>query len=204
MPFCVFIAGGSCSGKTTFARALSKILARMYSVTFVMVDDYYRDVSEMPEEDLRRYNFDQPGAIDVGALVEDIKRLKRNESIRRRKYDFVTHAQLAVDGVNAPGQVVIVEGIFALCYPELNDLAGLKIYLDVDDDIRLIRRIRRDCRERGRSLESVIEQYLNSVRPMQRRHIMPSAQNADMVLKPEENGNINLENVVQKISEAIR
>jgi len=179
-PFVIAIAGGSGSGKTLLAQSLISVLPPCASV-FLSQDSYYHSLpahySACPES----YNFDHPDALDWELLAEHLEGLRRLERVEVPRYCFVTHRRIGSDQLD-PAQFIILEGTLILHDPRLVHLADLRIFLDVDADIRLLRRIARDTRERGRSLESVLEQYVGTVRPMFERFVRPTRENADLVL----------------------
>mgnify|MGYP001316447370 CR=1 FL=1 len=177
----ILIAGGTCSGKTTIAREIGKQLARS-TMTIFSHDQYYRDLSHMSEKELSEVNFDHPDAIDYELLISDVIRLINKQKVVLPNYDFITHKRsggsIIIDGTD----IIILEGIFALYYPDLVQLANLKIYVDTDADIRLARRIRRDIRERGFTIDSVLRQYMDTVKPMHEVFIEPTKKHADIII----------------------
>ena len=175
------ITGGSGSGKTLIADALRTAL-RPHSVTVLREDDYYRDNRATPDFHPERFNFDDVAARDHGLLTEHLKALKAGLSIDMPRYDFVEHTRLSGRVTVEPTDIVIVEGTHVLHSADLRALYGHTIYLDVPDDIRLIRRILRDVAERRRSVETVTNQYLQTVRPMHYRFTEPTRIFADRVV----------------------
>jgi uridine kinase len=175
------VAGGTASGKTTVVQA---ILDRVgwERIAHIQHDSYYKDLSHLPLEERRQFNFDHPDALDTLLLVKHLQVLRQGESVEVPEYDFATYSRLPATRTVAPRAVVIVEGILILEDPALRDLIDLKLYVDTDADLRLIRRIRRDTAERGRTLESVITQYLSTVRPMHLEFVEPSKRYADVII----------------------
>jgi len=180
------IAGASGSGKTTLACSLQRLLGAE-RVALLHHDHYYRDLSMLPEVERAAINFDHPDALDSALLVEHLKALRDGNAVEVPRYDFRTHSRLPTGQWVQPAQIVIVEGILLLAVPELRDLCDVRIYVDADPDICLIRRIRRDMRERGRTFEQVVEQYLTTVRPMWRAFVAPSKRHADIIVPQQEN-----------------
>ena len=172
MGILALIGGGSCSGKTTFAKALAARLAG-HEATLLRQDDYYKDLSSWPPPRLAGHNFDHPDAIDAEALVSDVLALASGQSVQALHYDFVTHARHAGALVH-PGGIVILEGIFALAFPRLNALAKVRVFLESDEALALCRRLRRDRAERGLSEAEVIAQWEATVKPMRELHVTPT------------------------------
>jgi uridine kinase len=175
------IAGGSGSGKTTVAQALATHGGPEHVQTLVQ-DAYYRDRRDLTFEERCKINYDHPDAFDEKLLVEHVRALKDGRSIRRPVYDYATHSRKDTFVTVEPAKVVILEGILVLAMPALRDLCDIKIFVDTDADVRFIRRLRRDTAERGRTIDSVIEQYLATVRPMHEAFCEPSKRFADLIL----------------------
>jgi uridine kinase len=171
------IAGGTGTGKSTIARAL---LARVHGCV-LGVDSYYRDLGHLTPGERARQNFDEPTAIEFTLLVEHLRQLAQGTPVLKPVYSFDTHTR--VDTVTvAPAPFIVVEGLFALWWSELRGLLDHKMYLDAPPDLRLARRIQRDVIERGRTVESVLEQYRTTVRPMHERYVEPTRAYADLVV----------------------
>ena len=175
------IAGGSGSGKTTVARALATHFGPEH-VQIVVQDAYYRDRRDLSFEERKKINYDHPDAFDEGLLVEHLKTLRSGRAIPRPVYDYATHARTDSTVSVPPAPIVILEGILVLATPSLRELSDIKIFVDTDPDVRFIRRLRRDVAERGRTIDSVIEQYLATVRPMHLAFCEPSRRHADLIL----------------------
>ena len=182
------ICGGTGSGKTTVA---NRILATVSAdeVIFLQQDSYYRNLNDMPLDYRQEVNFDHPDALDNDLLVKHIRRLKAGAGVELPIYDFKTHSRLAETKHVEPKPIIIVEGILIFADSRLLEEMDIKIFVDTPDDIRFIRRLRRDLDERGRTVESVIEQYLETVRPMHMQFVEPSKRYADVII-PE--GGLNL------------
>jgi uridine kinase len=176
------IAGGSGSGKTTFTKALASRLRRICPVTVIEQDSYYRDRSHLPQVKRSRINFDHPNAIDARLLKRHLLALKNNQPIRMPIYDFAAHSRKKATTLTTPTPIVLVEGILLFAHPLLTNLFDLKLFIDAPEDIRFIRRLVRDTQERGRSIDSVISQYLTTVRPMHLRYVQLSQKHADLIL----------------------
>ncbi len=175
------ICGGTGSGKTTIARAIvNSVTAK--KVILVEQDSYYRNLADMPLDERHQANFDHPDAIDSDMLVNHIKRLKQGESIEMPIYDFVTHTRVDDTEHIDPRPVVIVEGILIFAEPRVLDLLDVRVFVDTPDDIRLMRRLRRDINERGRTFERTLEQYERTIRPMHFEFVEPSKRHADIII----------------------
>jgi uridine kinase len=181
IPLIVAVTGGSASGKSTFADALRRQLDPL-DVRLIAEDEYYGDHADEPGFDPLRFNFDDVSAHDHELMGTHLRKLKAGKSVEAPHYDFVTHRRLEQTRTVKPADVIIVEGIHVLADPALRDLYDLSIYVDAPSDIRLARRLLRDVRERGRSVESVVTQYLRTVRPMHLAHTAPGIEVADLVV----------------------
>lgn len=186
-PFVIGVAGGSGSGKSTVTReVLASIGPDM--ATVVMQDDYYLDQSHMSPEDRRKTNYDHPHAFDWPLMVRQVQALCRGEAIEMPLYDFAADNRSSQTITVKPAPVIVVEGLFALFDADLRQMMSLKIFVDTAADVRFIRRLQRDIAERGRSTDSVIKQYLETVRPMHKQFIEPTKRNADVILPHGANG----------------
>lgn len=203
MTVVVGIAGGSGSGKSTVANTVLDRIGRG-RIAFLQHDAYYRDRSHLPAEERADVNFDHPDSLETELLVEHLERLRAGEAVEVPLYDFTRHVRRAETRTVPPRPVVLVEGILVLAVPALRELLDVKIFVDTDADIRFIRRLRRDLEERSRSLDSVIEQYRESVRPMHLRFVEPSKRHAD-VLVPEGGFNtVALDLIAHHVARRIR
>ncbi len=179
-PILVGIAGGTGSGKTTVAR---RILASFdEEVICLDMDSYYCDLSHLPKEARRKVNFDHPDAFDTELFTEHLHRLSNGESIDKPVYSFSESVRTGETIAVRPAPIILVEGILVLADPSVRELLDAKIFVDADDDIRFIRRLQRDVAERGRSLDSVIQQYTGTVRPMHYSFVEPSKRYADVII----------------------
>lgn len=179
-PIVVGIAGGTGSGKSTITSSLKEKLRD--SVVVIEQDSYYKDQSTLPFEERIKTNYDHPFAFDNDLLVEHVLSLKGQKSIEKPIYDFETHNRKKETILVEPCDVIIVEGILILYEEAVRNLLDIKIFVDTDSDVRIIRRILRDIKERGRTLDSVIMQYLNTVRPSHLQFIEPSKRYADIIV----------------------
>lgn len=177
----VLIGGGSASGKTY---VLNKVLERLGNekVAHISLDDYYKDFSVLPMEERAKVNFDHPKAFDWKLMVKQLGDLKNGKSIEKPKYDFTIHGRSPETEVIEPKDLIIVEGIMALVNKDLRALGDLKVFINASRERRLVRRIDRDMKERGRTYESIIEQYFTTVLPMFEEIIAPSQYYADLVI----------------------
>ena len=180
-PFVIGVAGGTGSGKTTVASAILKRVGDG-RVSVLFHDAYYRDFADLPKDVLDRRNFDHPDSLETDLLIRHLKALKQGMAVEAPIYDFRVHRRAAETRRIEPTKAILVEGILIFAEPELRKLFDVKIFVDTDADLRLIRRIRRDMAERGRTLESVVEQYQATVRPMHLEFVEPSKRYADLII----------------------
>ncbi|MFQ6114508.1 MAG: uridine kinase [bacterium] len=197
------IAGGTGSGKTLVANNIYNELGSE-KVVILCQDSYYKDLGHLPREERNAQNFDHPDAIDSDLLIEQIKALLQGKSIPQPVYDFVTHTRTKQTKIIGPHTIIVLEGILILDNPELRDLMDIKIYVDTDPDIRFIRRLRRDILQRGRSLESVIQQYEESVRPMHLQFVEPSKRFADIIVPEGGYNKVAIDLIKTKIEALLR
>ncbi|MBQ6379283.1 MAG: uridine kinase [Prevotella sp.] len=175
------IAGGSGSGKTTVVKQIVKALPP-HCAAVVPLDSYYNDTTDLTPEERRQINFDHPDAFDWKLLTEQIKKLKNGEAIEQPTYSYIESNRLKETIHVDPKPVIIIEGIMALHYKKLRDMMDLKIFVDTDSDVRLMRNIRRDVVERGRTVDMVLEHYETAVKPMHEQFIEPTKKFADLII----------------------
>src|SRR5918996_3469530 len=196
------ICGGTGSGKTTVAnRILESVSAS--EVVFIQQDSYYRNLTDLPLDYRGIANFDHPDALDNDLLVNHIRRLRSGEAIELPLYDFRTHTRMNETRSVQPKPIVIVEGILIYADPRLLKQMDIKVFVDTPDDIRFIRRLRRDVAERGRTVDSVIEQYLATVRPMHMQFVEPSKRYADVIIPEGGHNLVSIDLISGKIRERL-
>ncbi len=191
------IAGGTGSGKTTITRKLVQRFGQDVSVIYY--DNYYKAHHSMTYEERTRLNYDHPDAFDTELLVKALRDLKRGRSVQCPVYDYTIHDRTDKTVTIRPAKVIIVEGILIFQSRELCRQMDIKIYVDTDADVRILRRIVRDVRDRGRSLESVVNQYLTTVKPMHEQFVEPSKRNADIIIPEGGHNQVALEMVMERV-----
>jgi uridine kinase len=202
-PLVIGIAGGSGSGKTTVANEILEQVGRD-RIAFLPHDAYYKDLAHLPHNQRAAINFDHPDSLENALLIKHVNQLLNWEKVELPIYDFTTHTRTDKIQIIDPQHVVIVEGILIFAEPELRKLFDVKIFVDTDADIRFIRRLQRDITERGRTTESVINQYIKTVRPMHLEFVEPSKRYADIII-PEGGMNVvALEMVIARIESLLR
>ncbi|MGM7635702.1 uridine kinase [Bacillus sp. Hm123] len=197
-PVVIGIAGGSGSGKTSVTKAIDEFF-KGHSVMIIEQDYYYKDQSHLPFEERLNTNYDHPFAFDNDLLIEHVNQLLQYKSIEKPVYDYVQHTRSAETIVMKPQNVIILEGILVLEDPRLRDLMDIKLFVDTDADIRIIRRMMRDIQERGRTFESVVDQYIQVVRPMHNQFIEPTKRYADIIIPEGGQNHVAIDLVVTKI-----
>lgn len=199
------IAGGSASGKTSVAKKLlENQIEKVGSIALIRLDDYYKDLSNLSIDKRATTNFDHPDSIDFDLLKNHLADLKAGKSINKPIYDFTIHNRQTNTELIHPVNVVILEGILTLFEPSIRNLCDIKLYVDTPDDIRFIRRLKRDTKDRGRTLESVITQYLETVRPMHEQFVEPSKRYADIIIPEGGHNPIVIDIITAKISSIIK
>jgi uridine kinase len=197
----VGIAGGTGSGKTTVAKTIAAALPPEH-VAMIEYDAYYRDRPDLPPEDRAQLNFDHPDSLEADLLVEHLSQLKQGKGVDIPIYDFKTHRRLTSSRRIEASQVVIVEGILVFVDPRVRERLDMKIFVDTDPDIRVFRRIRRDMEQRGRTFESIRDQYYKSVRPMHLQFVEPSKRWADLIIPEGGDNHVALEILVARLLQA--
>ncbi|AUJ29590.1 MAG: uridine kinase [Liquorilactobacillus hordei] len=202
-PVIIGVTGGSGSGKTSVSMAIFNQL-KQHSLLMVQEDSYYKDQNDMSFEERIKVNYDHPDAFDTDLLIEHLQDLLNWKQVAVPVYDYSAHTRSDKVLMQDPQEVIIVEGILVLNDQRLRDLMDIKIFVDTDDDIRIIRRIKRDTEERGRSLESIISQYLRTVKPMYHQFIEPTKRYADIIV-PEGGANqVAIDLLTTKIRDVLR
>ena len=201
-PCILGVAGGTGSGKTTVARAILEEVGAD-RITLIEQDSYYRDIDWRSEAELLHHNFDHPSALDNELLVSHLAALKAGHPIEVPIYDFVRHRRTARTRRVAPQPVILLEGILIYVEPSLRELLDFKIYVDTDADLRLIRRLGRDMAERGRTVQDVLRQYLETVRPMHLEFVEPSKRWADIIIPEGGENRVALEMVVAHVQQLL-
>lgn len=202
-PILIGIAGGSASGKSSIANEIYEYFKHEHTIKIIRLDDYYKDQSHLTMEQRVKTNYDHPLAFDMDLLVKHLDLLKSNQSIEKPIYDFTVHNRsLQVEVIN-PRDVFILEGLFVLNEVQIRERCDILIYVDTDADIRFIRRLKRDMQERGRSLESVCNQYLQTVRPMHEQFVEPSKKYAHIIIPEGSSNQVAVDLLITKISSIV-
>ena len=201
-PLTIGVAGGTGSGKTTVAGALIDACGPE-NVAFLPHDAYYRDYGHLPFEDRVRVNWDHPDSLETDLLVRQLSSLISGMPIKEPQYDFRTYTRMAETQHVEPRPVIIIEGILILAERELRDLLDIKVFVDTDADIRFIRRLKRDIEERERSVQSVIEQYLSTVRPMHLDFVEPSKRYADLIIPEGGENQVALDAIIARVERLV-
>jgi uridine kinase len=181
LPVVFGVAGGTGSGKTTVAEAILEQVGAE-KIAYLFHDAYYRELSHLPKEERQKVNFDHPDALETELLIDHINDLLASRPIEMPVYDFTTHTRTRETVHVEPAPIILVEGILVFAEPELRQLMDIRVYVDTDADLRFIRRLTRDVTERGRTVESVIQQYMTTVRPMHLEFVEPSKRYADVIV----------------------
>lgn len=202
-PIVIGIAGGSASGKTSIARKLKEHFSITKHVVIIRMDDYYKDQSDMEMEDRLETNYDHPFAFDMDLLISDVKKLKSGESIDKPVYDFMNHTRSDYREHIECSDVIVLEGLMTLDNEELRKLLDIKVFVDATADIRFIRRMLRDVNKRGRSLDHVVDQYMNTVRIMHEQFVEPSKRYADIIIPEGAHNTVAIDLLTTKIGSII-
>lgn len=201
-PVIIGVAGGSGSGKTTVVREIIRNLGAR-QVTVIHHDSYYRDVSHLSFDERTRINYDHPNSLETPLLVSHLHRLKSGQPVDVPIYDFADHNRAKETELAEPRKVIIVDGLLILWDADLRRLMDIKVYVDTDADLRFIRRLKRDIQERGRSAESVIEQYTLTVRPMHLEFVEPSKRYADVIIPEGGYNRVGVDMLLTKIKSVL-
>ncbi|HAZ2719644.1 TPA: uridine kinase [Enterococcus faecium] len=198
-PIIIGVTGGSGSGKTSVSRAIFNNFPD-HSIMMLEQDSYYKDQSHLSFEERLNTNYDHPFAFDNDLLIQHVGDLLNYKAIEKPVYDYVAHTRRQATIIQEPKEVIILEGILILEDERLRDLMDIKVYVDTDDDIRIIRRIKRDMEERGRTLDSVIEQYLTVVKPMYHQFIEPTKRYADIIVPEGGENHVAIDLITTKVA----
>jgi uridine kinase len=202
-PVAIGVAGGSGSGKTTVAQAILRAVGET-RIAFLAQDSYYRDVVHGAQRELLDHNFDHPSALDTELLVEHLEALKSSRAVNVPLYDFVHHRRTGQTRRVEPQPVILVEGILLLAEPKLRQLLDVKVFVDTDADVRLVRRLRRDMEERGRAVDDVLRQYMRTVRPMHLEFVEPSKRWADVIVPEGGENRVALDLVIARLEQLLQ
>ena len=200
--YVIGVAGGTGSGKSTIARKVVEVVGPE-NVSYIQQDSYYYDLHHLPPEVRAKLNYDHLDAIDNELLIKHLQSLKQGKSIKKPIYDFKTHTRKDQVEVVPARKVILLEGILVLAHEKIRDMMDIKIFVDTDADIRLIRRLTRDVLERGRSLESVVEQYLDTVRVMHDKFVEPCKKNADLIIPEGGHNEAAMDMLITKIKSIV-
>ncbi|HBK5104266.1 TPA: uridine kinase [Enterococcus faecium] len=198
-PIIIGVTGGSGSGKTSVSRAIFNNFPD-HSIMMLEQDSYYKDQSHLSFEERLNTNYDHPFAFDNDLLIQHVGDLLNYKAIEKPVYDYVAHTRSQATIIQEPKEVIILEGILILEDERLRDLMDIKVYVDTDDDIRIIRRIKRDMEERGRTLDSVIEQYLTVVKPIYHQFIEPTKRYADIIVPEGGENHVAIDLITTKVA----
>lgn len=194
------IAGGSASGKTLIGKQLKKAFSNVSSFQIIKMDDYYKDQKELSMEERYAVNYDHPFAFDIDLLVKQLSILKNRQTIEKPLYDYVSYTRKEETETINPSDVIILDGLFCLEDENIRQLLDMKIFVDTPADVRFIRRLMRDVKERGRTLESVVNQYMNTVRVMHELFVEPSKRYADIIVPEGGKNRVAIDLLKTKIS----
>jgi uridine kinase len=197
-PITIGVAGGSGSGKTTVAHVILERIGAEH-IAYIPHDSYYRDLADLPADQPRLINFDHPDSLDTDLFIEHIRALQCWQPINMPVYDFSTDSRTDEVRLVQPHRIILVEGILIFTEARLRELFDMRIFVDTDDDVRFIRRLQRDVAERGRAPESVIQQWLNSVRPMYLEFVEPSKRYAHVIIPEGGRNEVAMEMVIARI-----
>lgn len=202
-PVIIGVAGGSASGKTSVAKLLANAFAEEKTVTIIRMDDYYKDQSHLIFAERLKTNYDHPNAFDIDLLIKHIDMLTAGQSIEKPTYDFVNHTRSTITEVVEPSDVLVLEGLFVLEDPQIYERLDMRLFIDTDADIRFIRRLKRDVRDRGRTIESVCDQYMQTVRVMHDAFVEPSKRKADIIIPEGSHNKVAMDLLITKIASII-
>jgi uridine kinase len=197
-PVIIGIAGGTGSGKTTVAASIYDRVGKD-RIEWISHDSYYRNFDALAAEERKKINFDHPDSLETELLIRHLDALCKGSSVEVPRYDFATHSRTTETQRVEPRRVIIVEGILVLAEPELRKRIDIKLYVDTPPDIRFLRRLTRDIESRGRSLHSVVDQYLTTVRPMHEEFVEPSKRHADLIIPEGGENQVALDAIISRV-----
>jgi uridine kinase len=197
------VAGGTASGKTTVARAILEAVGTA-QIAYLPHDAYYRDMKHLSYEERTKLNYDHPDSLETNLLVQHIKQLRQGQVVHVPVYNFTRHRRTEEVVVVEPSPIILVDGILIFTRRKLRELMDIKVYVDTDADVRFIRRLWRDMEERGRSLSSVVEQYMETVRPMHLKFVEPSKRHADVIIPEGGHNPVAMAMVVSRLRDLLR
>lgn len=201
-PYVIGVAGGSGSGKTSISRQIREMVGAEH-ITYLQHDSYYRDHSHLTTEERACVNYDHPDSLETSLLLQHLRDLRQGQTIAVPIYDFAVHARCPETRLLQSAPIILVEGILILVEKELRELMDLRIYVDTDADLRLIRRIQRDVSERGRTIENVIAQYMATVRPMHQEFVEPSRRYANVIIPEGGENRVAIKMIVSQVQEVL-
>lgn len=202
-PLILGVAGGSGSGKTTVVENIVAGIGRE-KILLIEHDSYYRDLSHLPLEERKKQNFDHPSSLETELMIRHLSALRSGYKVDIPIYDFVAHTRTKKTFPAAPKSIILIDGILIFSEPKLRDLMDIKLFVDTDDDVRLLRRLRRDILERGRDFNGVLNQYENFVRPMHLEFVEPSKRYADIIIPRGGENRVALEMVAALINDKLK
>lgn len=202
-PFVIGVAGGTGSGKTTVSRRIQEAVS-INHIAYIQHDNYYRDQSHLSMDQRVRTNYDHPDSLETELLVQHLISLRAGQAIDMPMYDFSVHTRSAETQHVEPAPIILLEGILIFVEKELRELMDVRVFVDTDADIRFIRRLRRDMNERGRSLDSVVQQYMGTVRPMHMEFVEPSKRYADIIVPRGGDNRVAMEMIVSRVEALLR
>ena len=202
-PFVIGVAGGTGSGKTTVSRRIQEAVS-LDHIVYIQHDNYYRDQSHLSLDQRVRTNYDHPDSLETELLVQHLLRLRAGQAIEMPMYDFSIHTRSTETQHVEPAPIILLEGILIFVEKELRELMDVRVFVDTDADIRFIRRLRRDMNERGRSLDSVVQQYMGTVRPMHMEFVEPSKRYADIIVPRGGDNRVAMEMIVSRVDALLR
>ena len=202
-PLIIGVAGGSGSGKTTVSRRIQSMVGAEH-IAYLQHDSYYRDQSHLPLAERILINYDHPDSLETALLVDHVQQLCQGQAVASPLYDFATYTRRRETRLVEPASIILIEGILIFVEKALRELMNIRIYVDTDADIRFIRRLQRDVQERGRTMSSVIDQYLTLVRPMHLEFVEPSKRHADIIVPQGGENQVAMEMIVSRIQTVLR